>query len=141
MRRYSVQGDINDLIDTLTAIRDSHERFDTNEDATFDDRTIGAFGQEMGGGTKYDAGKPDWSLMPFEALEPVVRVLEHGARKYGPENWRDLDDAERRYWNAAMRHMLAHMQGDTHDEDSGLPHLAHAVCSLLFVLALEFEHD
>lgn len=104
------------------------------------DELFRALDEESGVGQKHDGGKPDWSLVPFDAMEHAVRVLEHGARKYGPENWRDVEDAERRYWNAAMRHMLAHMEGEAHDEDSGLPHLAHAVCSLLFILSLEFDH-
>jgi len=43
---------------------------------------------KMGGGVKYDQGKPRMSLLPREGLIPIVQVLEFGARKYGDYNWR-----------------------------------------------------
>jgi hypothetical protein len=33
-------------------------------------------------GVKYDQEKPDWSLMPLDVLEEVVKVLDAGAKKY-----------------------------------------------------------
>lgn len=86
---------------------------------------------------KADAGKPRPSLLPAKALHDVVAVLEHGAQKYGVDNWRNVDD-KRRYLDAALRHLMAVMEGglDEEDGDSGLPHLAHAACSLLFLLEL-----
>ena len=36
---------------------------------------------------KHDSGKPDWSLVPFESLEGMVKVLEFGAQKYAGWNW------------------------------------------------------
>jgi len=86
---------------------------------------------------KSDSGKPRPSLLPAGALLDVVAVLEHGAKKYGVDNWRKVDD-NRRYLDAAMRHMLAVMADslDAEDGDSGLPHLAHAACSILFLLEL-----
>lgn len=92
-------------------------------------------------GAKHDAGKPDWSLLPWDALGPVVEVMMFGARKYGPDNWRDVPDAGRRYWSAAQRHLVAHLQGEPTDEESGLPHLAHAACCVLFLLAKEIEAE
>jgi hypothetical protein len=83
-------------------------------------------------GVKYDFGKADWSLMPFDALEDVVRVLEHGAKKYEPDNWKRVPDSKRRYKSAALRHIIAYALGRIIDKESGLPHLAHAICCLLF---------
>lgn len=90
-------------------------------------------------GRKDDAGKPRWSLVPEQAMEDVVKVLTYGARKYGDDNWREVDDGPRRYYDAAMRHLMAYRQGAWTDDESGLPHLAHAVASLLFIMALERE--
>lgn len=93
-------------------------------------------------GTKYDAGKPRWSLVPWEAMSHVVRVLEFGARKYGAENWRGVDGARVRYWDAAMRHMTAYENDvTTPDSESGISHIAHAACCLLFVLAKDIEDE
>jgi hypothetical protein len=36
---------------------------------------------------KYDSGKADWSLMPWEAVEEINKVLEFGAHKYAAHNW------------------------------------------------------
>lgn len=85
-------------------------------------------------GQKHDSGKTQYHLMPVSALETVNRVLMHGAQKYGDGNWRNVENAEQRYYNAAMRHMQAWLNNEETDPESGLPHLAHAVCSLMFLL-------
>jgi hypothetical protein len=88
-------------------------------------------------GVKHDGEKPRWDLLPIEALEPVVEVLGLGARKYGDRNWAEVPDAPRRYFAATMRHLTAWMLGEKRDAESGQSHLAHAVCCLLFIMALE----
>ena len=85
-------------------------------------------------GRKSDQGKPDWTLIPFTALAPVIRVLEYGAKKYGRDNWMQVEDSERRYLAAALRHLTAFAEGECSDPESGESHLAHAVCCLLFML-------
>lgn len=85
-------------------------------------------------GMKFDGDKLDWSLMPFEQLEDVVKVLMIGAKKYQRDNWKFVDDAERRYFNAAMRHIIAYQNGQYYDDETKQPHLAHAICCLLFLL-------
>lgn len=87
-------------------------------------------------GVKHDAGKRQWRLLPWRALEQVVLVLEYGAQKYSEENWRIVPDAKRRYIDAALRHLIAYAGGEEVDAESGLPHLACAVCSMLFLLEL-----
>lgn len=88
-----------------------------------------------GTGAKYDSGKPQLSLLPWDALEAVARVLEYGIRKYGVrDSWRTVPDGHRRYVDAALRHLAAVAQGEDTDSESGLPHLAHAACSALFAL-------
>lgn len=88
-------------------------------------------------GVKADTGKLRYSLLPWLGVDEVVHVLEHGAAKYGEENWRKVDDARRRYLDAALRHIREDMRGGTLDGDSGRRTLAHAVASLLFVLELD----
>lgn len=85
---------------------------------------------------KADAGKVRLDLLPFAALEDVARVLEHGAEKYAPHAWRSQPEGHERYVRAALRHLHAHAGGVLLDPKSGLPHLAHAACSLLFALEL-----
>ena len=88
-------------------------------------------------GVKHDADKPRWDLLPLGATEDVVKVLTFGAKKYAPDNWRYVDDAQNRYYAAAMRHLTSHRMGQRLDDESGLPHLAHAVCCLMFMTELQ----
>ena len=69
----------------------------------------------------------------------VSRVLTIGAEKYDEENWRKLDNLQNRYTGAALRHLFAHMDGETLDPETNLSHLAHALCCLLFKLEIEIE--
>lgn len=85
-------------------------------------------------GTKHDMGKPDWSLIPFKQLEYVVQVFTFGCNKYGRFNWKKLADPENRYFAAALRHLAAYRKGEWLDPESGLPHLAHAVTNLIFLM-------
>lgn len=85
-------------------------------------------------GRKADAGKPRPSLLPWRAIQQIVAVLEFGAAKYGADNWQRLPSARQRYFDAAMRHLLAWWDGERLDTESGLPHLAHAGCCILFLL-------
>lgn len=92
---------------------------------------------EESSGIKYDSQKPDWTLFPFSAAEQVVRVLEFGAKKYTRDNWQKVPDAGQRYLAAALRHLIARQGGEVNDAESGLPHLAHAGCCVLFALWFE----
>jgi hypothetical protein len=91
-------------------------------------------------GKKHDGDKPRFSLLPPVGLYQTVKVLEHGAKKYGPENWRNLEDGERRYADAILRHTFALLAGETHDPETGIHHGAHIACSGLF-LAEGFEPE
>lgn len=87
-------------------------------------------------GRKDDAGKPRPLLLPFKAMNVLLEVLEHGAKKYGADNWRGVDDGYNRYCNAIGRHYFALGSGNTHDVLSNLPHLAHIAASALFALEI-----
>jgi len=82
---------------------------------------------------KYDESKRRYDLMPYDALEEVLKVLEFGANKYDDDQWL-AGTTWSRYWSAAMRHLVAFWRGEDNDPESGLPHLAHATCCALFLL-------
>ncbi len=92
-------------------------------------------------GQKHDTDKPRYDLMPVHAEAAVVDVLTFGAKKYAPDNWRHVESATDRYTAAALRHIAAYRMGEREDQESGLPHLAHAVCCLMFMLELGSEAD
>lgn len=84
-------------------------------------------------GRKFDKDKDRWELLPMGPVEDVVKVLTLGARKYAPDNWRYVENATDRYYAAALRHIMAWRKGEVRDEETGLPHLAHAMCDLIFL--------
>ena len=88
-------------------------------------------------GKKYDAGKLRWSLLPIKPVEEIVKVLMFGANKYGDNNWQGLEGGKERYYDAMLRHIAAWKEGEQNDSESGLLHLAHAGCCLLFLLWFE----
>jgi len=84
---------------------------------------------------KYDSGKTDWSLMPFEAVEEINKVLEFGARKYAAHNWTQGDGFRyTRVLSSLFRHLFAWSRGEDLDPESGLSHLAHAGCNVIFLI-------
>lgn len=90
-------------------------------------------------GVKADFSKVRYSLLPWASVLEVVKVLEFGAAKYAEDNWQKVPDASRRYFDAAMRHMVAWREGEKLDPESGFHHLAHATCCLLFMLWFEVK--
>lgn len=91
---------------------------------------------------KNDSGKTDWSLMPFEAVEEINKVLEFGAKKYEANNWKKGSGFKyTRVLNSLLRHIFAYMRGEDKDPESGLSHLAHAGCNILFLLYYDKYKD
>ena len=84
-------------------------------------------------GIKYDEGKAPMNLLDRYALEQLASVLAHGAVKYSPENWRG-GISYSRLIAASLRHLMAVSDGEDYDQESQLPHAAHAMCSLMFLL-------
>ena len=84
---------------------------------------------------KHDHGKP--ALSPLLTIAPAVlasvaAVRASGLRKYPAGTERQV--SRDRYIDATLRHVAAHLSGESTDPESGLPHLAHAACSLLLAM-------
>lgn len=88
------------------------------------------------GGIKHDEGKPRMELLPTAPLVEIAKVLSFGAEKYSPHNWRGGFDYSRLV-GATLRHLTAWNDGEDKDEESGISHLAHAGCCILFLLEQE----
>lgn len=78
--------------------------------------------------------KPPLHLIPSSALLHEAMAMKNGMEKYGPFNWRSETVAGTIYIAAAMRHILAWMDGNNYAEDSGVHHLGHARASLGIIL-------
>mgnify|MGYP001809854240 CR=1 FL=1 len=92
-------------------------------------------------GRKDDLGKPMFHFIPSRSIRQVAVVLTYGARKYGEWNWKSVRDARGRYLSASFRHVWAWAGGEELDPESGLPHLAHAVASLMFIMSGELDSE
>lgn len=90
-------------------------------------------------GRKDDQGKPRWALLPVEPIEEVVKVLTIGAEKYEDFNWQKVPRARMRYISAAFRHFTAWIKGEKNDRETGLSHLAHSMCCLIFLMWFDKE--
>jgi len=78
------------------------------------------------------------ALLDHKALESIAKVLGFGAHKYAAHNWRQGIDQER-LLSALLRHVYAYLDGEDNDSESGLPHLAHAGCCLMFALNMHLS--
>jgi hypothetical protein len=90
---------------------------------------------------KKDMGKPRWDLLPLEAVEGIVKVLTFGASKYEDNGWKGLGDQQERIHAAVMRHYTALRKGETIDSESGLPHLDHMMCNLMFLKFFSLQEE
>lgn len=87
-------------------------------------------------GVKFDQNKRRVDLVPTEAINALADILTAGAAKYGEHNWRKGMDWSRVY-GAAQRHLLAFWGGDDIDEESGMPHLWHALTNIAFLVSYQ----
>ena len=89
---------------------------------------------DINNASRFDSGKVDWSQVPFQALEGMVRVLEFGAKKYAKGNWANGGGFDHsRVFNSLMRHLVSYQSGEDLDPESGLPHLDHIMCNAMFM--------
>ena len=89
-------------------------------------------------GTKHDGGKLPLDLWSPDAIEETARVLGFGANKYEPYNWAQGIKYSR-VFAALLRHLWAFWRGERLDRETGLHHLGHAMCCLMFLLHYEMN--
>lgn len=93
--------------------------------------------ETMEAGSRDNDGKLQWALVDFPALEPMVQVLEFGAQKYAPHNWKKgLYTTQ--IVESLIRHMIAYLNGEDKDPESNLPHTGHIMCNAMF---LSYMHE
>lgn len=90
-------------------------------------------------GRKDDQNKNRLDLISPEFIEGVGEVLTFGAKKYAPNEWHKVEDAENRYYAAALRHLLAYRKGEKLDPESGISHLKHVATNIMFLQFFEEE--
>lgn len=91
---------------------------------------------------KFDGDKLRYDLIPPSTTRALAEVLTFGARKYKPNNWKNVSQEElHRYKGAAMRHFEAYRAGEFFDEESGMPHLWHCLTNLSFLIELDVPNE
>lgn len=95
---------------------------------------------------KYKDGNPKTAYgikKPGNFYTPTIPYLEYsiahmqGAFKYGPFNWRDDPVSISTYIEAAERHIALYKDGQRNASDTGIHHLAHAMCCFSIVIDAE----
>ena len=82
---------------------------------------------------KKNEGKPKISLVYKSFVEEISKVREFGNIKHGnPEGWRTTKTRE--HYDACLRHLFTSLDGEILDKESGLLHLSHAACNLMFLI-------
>lgn len=69
-------------------------------------------------------------------IHTAVEVISYGAMKYGPGNWKLVENGRRRYSDAFFRHACAdryYKDSPIIDLDSGFTHEAHAISNLILL--------
>lgn len=82
-------------------------------------------------GLRFNEGKRKWSLVHYKSLEPMIEVLEFGAKKYTADNWKKGMD-KKQILECLQRHLAKLMDGETHDPESKLHHVGHILCNAMF---------
>lgn len=90
---------------------------------------------------KADAGKDRWELLPINQIQKVVKVLTDGAKRYGDNGWRSVDNPQERFYAAMMRHLYAWRTGDKIDKESGFNHMIHVICNAIFLAEFDESNE
>jgi hypothetical protein len=95
---------------------------------------------EVGDERKRDHGKlGGFWLIPTYPLRELVRVFGIGAKKYRPRGW-EAGMEWSRIFDAMNRHILAWLDGETHDPTDGQHHLASVAWAALVLMEYERTH-
>ncbi len=91
-----------------------------------------------------EALKFDQEKLPLHLIDPLwlkttAEVLAFGEKKYGAWNWAKGTFEWHRLYRAAMGHLTDWYAGEETDPETGLSHLWHASCCLMFLT--RYVHD
>jgi len=83
------------------------------------------------------AAKPSIAVIPSSALYAAAAAHMDGAYKYGAHNWRISGVRASTYYAAVQRHLQAWWEGEQLADDSGIPHLGHALACINILIDAE----
>lgn len=95
---------------------------------------------EKGSGARRNGGKVEFSLIPFNVLAGVARVLMFGKMKYKEWNWAKGISYSSTF-DCTLRHLTKWFYcREECDTETGLHHLDHAIANLLFLRHYSLTH-
>jgi len=81
-------------------------------------------------------GKAKLRFIPYESLVAISNVREFGIKKYkDDQGWKTVSRDD--FAEAALRHIHKYFNGQLLDDESELPHLHHALCSLALAVSVQ----
>jgi hypothetical protein len=84
------------------------------------------------GGLRYDDGKTPYDILSPISLEGTALILELGAVKYELRNW-EKGMAWSRVIGPTFRHLVKFVAGEDLDQETGMPHVHHIACNVMFL--------
>lgn len=85
---------------------------------------------------RYNQNKLRLDLLPIIPLEKIAQVLTKSLNKYVPRNW-ERGMPWSYCYASTLRHLFAWWRREETDPETGISHLAHAACNILFLLEYE----
>ena len=79
-------------------------------------------------------GKIPMHLWPATATAVGALAMHYGQLMYGRNNWREAGVRASVYVSACQRHLAAWFEGEDSDQESSIPHLAHALACLAILV-------
>ena len=79
---------------------------------------------------EYGVAKVPLGVVPGTAKVFLAMGMGHGAKKYGPYNWRVAGVQGLLYLEACQRHLEALIDGQDFDPDTGIPHAAFVMATI-----------
>jgi len=92
---------------------------------------------------RYNEGKVDLTFLEGEFLRGVAKVFMQGAEKYSRDNWKkSIGAPEHQEYRdsilqSLLRHVLAVMDGELIDPESGQTHLAHVGANVQMMMTYD----
>lgn len=70
----------------------------------------------------------------WKKLRTLQKSIMPEPKKYGSNNWQNLDNGFERYRAAMFRHLMGYMKGERVDSDTGCFHLAQCAWNCIAML-------
>ena len=80
---------------------------------------------------RHNEGKLDWTLLDFDSLEPLVKVMTTGELEYGRFNWQKPCKSPNEHIQSTFRHLTALNRGELYDKKSGELHSGHIMSNMM----------